>query len=226
MIEGKLRQSEAFVEERRGGMQAYLNELLSHPVLGTSEPLYVFLNEPTSDLRSSRGWQALQPRGATLLDGAARLAKQAVGAAPTAPSPQELSLPPRVTGNMRRLWRERVVEAAGGLQRAEVSGTIGLPMQLGCVQQWDHYWLPRSRGRLHTCARLGDAVTCALRDVVTVCCQLPPCLPACLLCCPACLPTNSLLAGSLTTNGANLQVGPALRCFFASQCCCWKRSGW
>ncbi|KAJ3676462.1 hypothetical protein LUZ60_003874 [Juncus effusus] len=75
VVEGQVMKSSDFIEQRRISLQKYLTRLASHPILGKSDELRIFLQVqgrlplPTSTDVASR-----------MLDGAARLPRQLTGA--------------------------------------------------------------------------------------------------------------------------------------------------
>jgi len=76
-VEGQ-RMSDAFIEDRRSSLEKYLRKLASHPVIGPSEELKLFLTI-TDDLAISYQWQSMQPPSATVMESTAKFGMQLIG---------------------------------------------------------------------------------------------------------------------------------------------------
>jgi len=109
------RGSARFLEDRRAGLERYLNRLAFHPVASKCEALNIFLTSQ-GDLRSNPSWIKLQssryPRRG-LLDSTARFFKQLMGREVTAPFPSDISQSARASGDVFRLLREQMAQLQG-----------------------------------------------------------------------------------------------------------------
>eukprot|EP00879_Flechtneria_rotunda_P002097 GHRR01002277.1.p1 GENE.GHRR01002277.1~~GHRR01002277.1.p1 ORF type:complete len:327 (+),score=115.19 GHRR01002277.1:235-1215(+) len=76
-VEGQ-RMSDAFIEERRVGLQKYLQKLAAHPVISRSEALQVFL-ETTGELSNNLRWMGMLPASASIMEGTAKFSMQLIG---------------------------------------------------------------------------------------------------------------------------------------------------
>lgn len=104
---GKLKA--AFIERRRAALQAYLQRLAGHSVIGASAELRVFL-ETSESLQSSMAWASLQPAAPGWLSGAARLFNQVIGRERLAPAPAAAARPARESHDFARQVREKIYQ--------------------------------------------------------------------------------------------------------------------
>jgi len=128
--EGGVRQTDAFVEERRCTLERWLNRLAAHPAVGASDALRVFL-EAEGDLSRDARWAALQPPpAASVLEGASRAAQQLLGRESRAVDPVSAAQPASRSMDLLRAVREaatqmRAAQGAGGGGGNGVGGGIG-----------------------------------------------------------------------------------------------------
>ncbi|KAI0497247.1 hypothetical protein KFK09_020470 [Dendrobium nobile] len=102
VVESQVMQKHEFVEQRRDALEKYLQRLATHPVVGCSEELRVFLRaqgklplSPTTDVASR------------MLDGAVRLPRQLFGdGAYGSVAPQEAVQPARGGRDLLRMFKE------------------------------------------------------------------------------------------------------------------------
>jgi len=118
-IKGR-RMQPRFIEERRAGIERFLNRLAAHAVLGRSEAFQVFL-EQEGDLRSSPAWQRLHPPTKGLARSTVKFLKQMVGQEATVPSPIDVTKPAQVGVDLYRVMHERVAAMQGAVKMAPVT---------------------------------------------------------------------------------------------------------
>jgi hypothetical protein len=121
-----LRQSDAFIEERRVTLERWLNRLAAHPSVGSSDALRVFL-EAEGDLSRDYRWLALQPPpAASVLEGASRAAQQLLGRESRAVDPVAAAQPASRSMDLLRAVREAATQArAQGGALAGIGGGGG-----------------------------------------------------------------------------------------------------
>ncbi|KAF6260499.1 hypothetical protein COO60DRAFT_1684872 [Scenedesmus sp. NREL 46B-D3] len=103
-VEGQ-RMSDAFVEERRAGLQKYLQRLATHPAIGRSEALQVFLETP-GDLSSSMRWSGMLPASASVLEGAGKFSMQLIGRESRVVDPVSAAQPAARSKDLMRAMKE------------------------------------------------------------------------------------------------------------------------
>ncbi|CAD7703522.1 unnamed protein product, partial [Ostreobium quekettii] len=102
-VEGQ-RMKDSFIEERRAALEKYLSRLVSHPEIGPSEEMRLFL-ETDADLATNIHWLMVQPPQQSFLEGAARLPKQLFGKEGV-PQPTEVMQPAKKSADIMRMMRE------------------------------------------------------------------------------------------------------------------------
>ncbi|WIA09894.1 hypothetical protein OEZ85_010108 [Tetradesmus obliquus] len=103
-VEGQ-RMSDAFVEERRAGLQKYLQRLAAHPAIGCSEALQVFLEAP-GDLGSNIRWSGMLPASASVLEGAGKFSLQLIGRESRVVDPVAAAQPAARSKDLMRAMKE------------------------------------------------------------------------------------------------------------------------
>lgn len=111
-VEGRIKMTPAFVEQRRSAMERYLNRLAAHPSVAASDVLRVWL-EADGTLRSSPAWVALLPKQPTPAQATARLVKTLAGMQRAAPTPAEAARPPGDSRDLYRMVHERYAAMRG-----------------------------------------------------------------------------------------------------------------
>eukprot|EP00775_Hariotina_reticulata_P008356 gene8356-8540_t len=103
-VEGQ-RMSDAFVEERRAGLQKYLQKLAAHPAIGPSDVLRVFLEMP-GDLSSNVRWSGMQPPSASIMEGTAKFSMQLIGRESRVVDPVAAAQPAARSKDLMRAMKE------------------------------------------------------------------------------------------------------------------------
>ncbi|CAD7696131.1 unnamed protein product, partial [Ostreobium quekettii] len=104
IVQGKIRMSPSFIEERRANLEKYLKQLAQHPTISRSEELRTFL-EAEGHLRECTGWIQLHPVQPSWLEGAKRLVRQMTGQ-DWVPTPTEVAQQPSAKRHVVRALRE------------------------------------------------------------------------------------------------------------------------
>lgn len=100
-VERKVMQKEEFVEQRRVALEKYLRKLASHPVIGKSEELRLFL-EGQGKLQLVRSTDV----ASRMLDGAVRLPRQLFGSESVAVDLNDVAQPARSGRDLLRIFKE------------------------------------------------------------------------------------------------------------------------
>lgn len=111
-VEGQ-RMSDAFVEERRLGLQKYLQKLAAHPVIGLSEELRAFLELP-GELGANMRWVRLMPPSASIIEGTAKFSMQLIGRESKVVDPVAAAQPAARSKDLMRAMKEAAQGMRGG----------------------------------------------------------------------------------------------------------------
>jgi hypothetical protein len=119
-VEGQ-RMSDSFVEERRLGLQKYMQKLAAHPVIGGSEVLRVFLETP-GELGANLRWSGLMPPSASVLEGTAKFSMQLIGRESRVVDPVAAAQPAARSKDLMRAMKEAAQGMRGGREVRAVRG--------------------------------------------------------------------------------------------------------
>ncbi|CAJ2653466.1 unnamed protein product [Trifolium pratense] len=100
-VERKVMQKEEFVEQRRVALEKYLRKLVSHPVIGKSEELRLFL-----EVQGKLPLMRTTDVASRMLDGAVRLPRQLFGSESVAVDLNDVTQPARSGRDLLRIFKE------------------------------------------------------------------------------------------------------------------------
>jgi len=120
-VEGQL-MADSFIEERRSGLERYLQRLAMHEAAVKSEEFQLFL-KAEGDLEANPAWTALRPiPSAGIVDGTAKLSKQLLGWERSVIDPVQATQPTKRSSDILRAMRE-----ASQAMHQQQAGVGGLP---------------------------------------------------------------------------------------------------
>eukprot|EP00210_Caulerpa_lentillifera_P004977 g4751.t1 len=159
--QSKVVMSRSFINERQILLQKYLQKLMDHPRISTSEELKVFL-ETKGKLSETEAWRQLHEQGPTLIQGTKKVMRQISGRERITPDANEISKPGIIRGNfvwtikgsLSRLNSHRTQISCSDQElklREERKRLEGFKLDVESMWKRANVWIKASEDLMQTC---------------------------------------------------------------------------